>query len=159
MFLKDVQESLQGSRVIDVSNAHKLCSELLNCSTFLQRPKQLHHSVAMPLNQPMASQNSTANDVIAAGRKKLRRKRKSKVEMSAITRTLCSTLTEEEMSGYDGDIEREAIVGKVDKDTLVPQNGRLGKITLFTPVFYAFNLILHEASPELTASWYVVCDL
>ena len=155
MFLKDVQESLQGSLVMDIPNGHKLCSELLNCSTILEQPKQAPHSVRGPLNQP--SQNSTANDVITAGRKKLHRKKRSRVELSTIGHTLYPTLDDAmEMSGYDADIEREAIVGKVDKDSLPPQDGYLGKITFFSPVFNALNLIHYEASPELTASWYVV---
>ena len=157
MFLKDVQESLQGSRVVDVPNAHKLCSELLKCSTILQQPtKRAPHPVGV-LNQP--SQNSTANDVITAGRKKLRRKRASRVEHSSISHTLYSTTVGDDLSGYDGDIEREAIVGKVDKDSLTSQDGCLGKITFFTPVFNALDLLLHETSPELTAAWYVVCSL
>lgn len=155
MFLKDIQESLEGSRVIDVPNGHKLCSELLNCSSVLQRPKEVSYSVKVLLNQP--SQNSTVNDVISAGRRKLRRKRRSKAELSTISRTLWPSLADtKEMSGYDGDIEREAIVGKVDKNTLPPQDGYLGKITFFSPVFTALTLIHCEASPELTASWYVI---
>ena len=155
MFLKDVQESLQGSRVIDIPNGHKLCSELLNCSTVLQRPKRGSRSAAVTLNQ--SSQNSTVNDVVSAGRKKLRRKRLSKLELSGINRMLCPSVADtKEMSGYDGDIEREAIVGKIDKDTLPPQDSYLGRITFFPPVFHALNLIFYEASPELTASWYVL---
>ena len=155
MFLKDVQESLQGSKVIDISNGHKLCSELLNCSTVLQRPRQASRSPGVALNQP--SQNSTVNNIVAAGRKKLRRKRLSKAELSGVSRMLCPSVADtKEMSGYDGDIEREAIIGKIDKDTLPPQDSYLGKITFFPPVFHALNLIFYEASPELTASWYVV---
>ena len=155
MFLKDVQESLQGSRVIDISNGHKFCSELLNCSTVLQRPKQASRSVGVALNQP--NQNSAVNDVVSAGRKKIRKKRLSKVDLSGVSRALCPTITDvREMSGYDGDNEREAIVGKIDKDTLPPQDSCLGKITFFPAIFHALNLILYEASPELTASWYVV---
>ena len=155
MFLKDVEESLQGSRVADIPNGHKLCSELLNCSTILEHRKQAPHSARASLNQP--SQNSTANDVITAGRKKLRRKKRSKAELSTIGHTLYPTLdVAMEMSGYDADIEREAIVGKVDKDSLPPQDGCLGKITFFLPIFNALNLIHCEALPELTASWYVV---
>ena len=155
MFLKDVQESLQGSRVVDVANGHRLCSELLNCSTVLQSPKQSPTTGKTPLNQP--SQSSTGSDVISAGRKKLRRKRRSKLELSTIGRMLYPTLADTmEMSGYDGDIEREAIVGKVDKDSLPPQDGYLGKIVFFSPVFNTLNLIRCEASPDLTASWYVV---
>lgn len=158
LFLKEVMESLQGSRVVDVSNGHKICSELLNCSTILERPKQAPHSVRTSLNQP--SQNSTVNDVITTGRKKLRKKRVSKVELLSISRTLCSTIADSnEMSGYDGDIEREAIVGKIDKDSMPPHDGYLGKITFFVPLFHALNLIHSEASPELTASWYVVCSM
>ena len=154
MFLRDVQESLQGSGVINIPNGHKLCSELLNCSTVLQRPKRPSRSAGGVLNQP--SQNSTVNDVVTAGRKKLRRKRLSKVELSGFSRPLCLSLadTSREMSGYDADIEREAIVGKIDKDTLPPQDSYLGKITFFSPVFHALNLIFYEASPQLTASWY-----
>ena len=154
MFLKDVQESLQGSRVIDVPNGHKLCSELLNCSTVLQRLKQGSQLLGVALNQP--SLNSTVNDVVSAGRKKLRRKRLSKAELSGFSRTLYPSVTDvKELSGYDGDIEREAIVGKIDKDTVPPQCSYLGKITFFPPIFHALNLILCEASPELTISWYV----
>ena len=141
--------------MVDASNGNKLCSELLNCSTVLERPKQAHRTVGTFPNQP--SQTSTAN-VIAAGRKKVRRKRLSKVELSGISRVLYPTVSDtKEMSGYDGDIEKEAIVGKVDKDSLMPQDSYLGKITFFTPLFYALDLILYEASPELTPSWYVVC--
>jgi len=152
LFLKDVQESLQGSRVLDVSNGNKLCSELLNCSTVLEQPKRGHRAAGMSLNHP-----SQTSNVVAAGRKKIRRKRLSKVELSGISRLLCPTVVDtKEMSGYDGDIEKEAIVGKVDKNSLTPQE--LGKITFFTPLFYALDLILYEASPELTPSWYVVCN-
>ena len=155
IFLKEVQESLLGSLVVDIPNGHKLCSELLNCSTIMEQPKQAAHSARGPLNQP--SQNSTANDIITAGRKKLRRKKRSRADLSTIGRTLYPTLDDAmEMSGYDADIEREAIVGKVDKDSLPPQDSHLGKITFFSPVFNALNLILCEASLELTASWYVV---
>ena len=154
MFLKEIQESLQGSRVLDVSNGHKLCSELLNCSTVLQRSKKGNHSVAISPNPPR--QNSTAS-AFAGSRKKIRRKKVSKVELSSISRSLYpAAIDNKGLSGYDGDIEREAIVGKVDKDSLVAQDGYLGQITFFTPLFYALELIHLEASPELTTSWYVI---
>jgi len=160
MFLKEVQDSLQGSKVADATNGHKLCTELVNCSTAFHRPKQNHHPTVVPSSTPV---NNTQHSVVVTNRKRVCRKRLSKADITTVmsNRISRSSTTDAKENGYDADIEKEMIVegATVYKSGISPQDGTLGKITFVTPIFHALSLIYQATVSELSAAWYVVCSI
>ena len=156
MFLKEVQDSLQGSKVADATNGHKLCTELVNCSTAFHRPKQDRQPAVVPSNTPV---HTTQHNVVVANRKRVCRKRLSKAELTTVmsNRISRSSTTDAKENGYDADIEKEVIVegATVYRNGIMPQDGSLGKVTFVTPIFYALSLIHQSTVSELSAAWYV----
>jgi len=157
MFLKEVQDSLQGSKVADASNGHKLCTELVNCSTAFYCPQKNCQPTVTPSNTPV----STTQQHVIPTRKRFCRKRLSRANLTTVmsNRISRSSTTDAKENGYDADIEKEVIIegATVYNNGATPQNGRyLGKITFVAPIFHALSLIYQATVSELSAAWYVV---
>jgi len=137
--------------VADATNGHKLCTELVNCSTAFHRPEKSCHPTVVSSSTPMHT------SVVITNRKRVCRKRLTKADITTVmsNRVSRSSTTDTKESGYDADIEKEVIVqgATVYNSGIPPQDGTLGKITFVTPIFHALSLIHQATVSELSAAW------